>query len=151
RLVLGVGIASDVPSIRAEFAAVGVPFERRVGRMLEGLSLCRALWAGKPTDWDGRWQLVGGELGILPRRPGGPPIWVAGAQPASLERVGKRYDGWLPNSPDARRWGEQWRQILAIAGAAGRDPEALTGAMYLTVAVDADRARAGDRLDAYLA
>ena len=151
RLVLGVGIASDVPNIRAEFAAVGVPFERRVGRMLEGLDLCRALWTGKPTDWDGRWQLAGGALGILPRQPGGPPIWVAGAQPASLERVGKRFDGWLPNSPDAARWRQQWTEIAAIASAAGRDPTALTGAMYLTVAVDADAERAGDRLDHYLA
>ena len=55
RLILGVGIATDVPSIRAEFAAAGVPFEQRVGRMLEGLGLCRALWTGKPVDWDGRW------------------------------------------------------------------------------------------------
>ena len=47
RLVLGAGIASDVPNIRAEFAAAGVPFEGRVGRMMEGLRLARALWAGK--------------------------------------------------------------------------------------------------------
>ena len=36
RIILGVGIAADVPSIRAEFAAAGVPFEKRVGRMMEG-------------------------------------------------------------------------------------------------------------------
>src|SRR3984893_6187980 len=39
RYILGVGIASDVPNIRAEFVACGVPFEHRVGRMLEGLRL----------------------------------------------------------------------------------------------------------------
>ena len=54
RLILGVGIASDVPNIRAEFTAAGVPFDKRVGRMLEGLRLCRALWTGEPVDWDGR-------------------------------------------------------------------------------------------------
>ncbi|MGF1599161.1 MAG: LLM class flavin-dependent oxidoreductase [Acidimicrobiales bacterium] len=32
RLVLGVGIAADAPSIRHEFTAAGVAFERRVGR-----------------------------------------------------------------------------------------------------------------------
>jgi alkanesulfonate monooxygenase SsuD/methylene tetrahydromethanopterin reductase-like flavin-dependent oxidoreductase (luciferase family) len=51
RYILGVGIASDVPNIRAEFVAAGVPFEKRVGRMLEGLRLCRALWTGKPVSW----------------------------------------------------------------------------------------------------
>lgn len=43
RLILGVGIARDVPDIRAEFTAAGVPFEKRVGRMLEGLRLAQAL------------------------------------------------------------------------------------------------------------
>jgi alkanesulfonate monooxygenase SsuD/methylene tetrahydromethanopterin reductase-like flavin-dependent oxidoreductase (luciferase family) len=150
RLILGVGIATDVPSIRAEFAAAGVPFEQRVGRMLEGLGLCRALWTGKPVDWDGRWRVVGGVLGPMPHRPGGPPIWVAGAQPASLQRVGKHFDGWLPNGPSAARWGEQWREVEAIARDAGRDPSALAGGMYLTLAVDDDQQRAELRLEAYL-
>jgi alkanesulfonate monooxygenase SsuD/methylene tetrahydromethanopterin reductase-like flavin-dependent oxidoreductase (luciferase family) len=50
RFILGVGIARDVPNIRAEFAAAGVPFEKRVGRMMEGLRLCRALWTGKKVE-----------------------------------------------------------------------------------------------------
>src|SRR5271163_2592078 len=66
RLVLGAGIASDVPNIRAEFVAAGVPFEGRVGRMMEGLRLARALWAGEPVDWDGRWRVEGGVLGPTP-------------------------------------------------------------------------------------
>ena len=57
RIILGVGIAADVPNIRAEFAAAGVPFEKRVGRMMEGLRLCQAFWRGKPVDWDGRWPV----------------------------------------------------------------------------------------------
>src|ERR1700692_1496582 len=63
RLILGVGIARDVPNIRAEFAACGVPFEKRVGRMMEGLRLCRALWTGEAVNWDGRWQGSGGGVG----------------------------------------------------------------------------------------
>src|SRR5712672_3824272 len=85
RLILGVGIATDVPNIRAEFEAAGVPFDKRVGRMIEGLALCRALWTGKPVDWNGRWKVEAGVLGPTPHRPGGPPIWVAGAVAASRE------------------------------------------------------------------
>jgi len=150
RLILGVGIASDVPNIRAEFAAAGVPWEKRVGRMLEGLRLARELWTGKPVSWDGRWKVEGAVLGPLPHRPGGPPIWVAGSLPASLERAGKYFDGWLPNSPDAALWGQRWKEVQAHARAAGRDPAALTGASYLTLAVDGDQARADGRLNAYL-
>ena len=51
RFILGVGIASDVPNIRAEFAACGVPFEKRVGTMMEGLRLCRR--CGRASRWIG--------------------------------------------------------------------------------------------------
>lgn len=150
RVILGVGIASDLPNIRAEFTAVGVPFEKRVGRLLEGLQLCRALWTGKPVDWDGRWKVTGGTLGPVPHRPGGPPIWVAGSAPAALERAGKHFDGWLPNSPNAAQWGEQWAQVQAAAKAAGRAPDAMVGGIYLTVAIDDDAGRAEERLNAYM-
>jgi alkanesulfonate monooxygenase SsuD/methylene tetrahydromethanopterin reductase-like flavin-dependent oxidoreductase (luciferase family) len=49
RLILGVGIASDVPNIRAEFEAAGVPFEKRVGRLVESMALCRACGAATPS------------------------------------------------------------------------------------------------------
>ncbi len=45
RVILGVGIAADTPAIRKEFAATGVPWDRRVGRFLETLEICRALWS----------------------------------------------------------------------------------------------------------
>ena len=150
RLILGVGIASDWPNIRAEFEAAGVPFDKRVGRMIEGLALCRALWTGKPVDWNGRWKVEAGVLGPTPHRPGGPPIWVAGAVAASRERTGRLYDGWFPNSPSVAEYPVQWAEVQAAARAAGRDPTSLTGAMYLTLAIDDDTARADARLNAYL-
>ena len=150
RLILGVGIASDVPNIRAEFAACGVPFDRRVGTMMEGLRLCRALWSGKPVDWDGRWRLQGQTVGPTPHRPGGPPIWIGGNRPASLERVGKHFDGWFPNGPDAASFAAGMASIAETASAAGRDSARITGAMYLTLAIDDDASRAGARMDAFL-
>jgi alkanesulfonate monooxygenase SsuD/methylene tetrahydromethanopterin reductase-like flavin-dependent oxidoreductase (luciferase family) len=87
RLVLGAGIATDVANIRAEFAAAGVPFEGRVGRMMEGLRLARVLWTGEPVDWEGRWPVKDGVLGPTPHRPGGPPIWLAGSVRPAFERA----------------------------------------------------------------
>jgi probable F420-dependent oxidoreductase len=149
RFILGVGIASDVPNIREEFAACGVRFEKRVGRMLEGLRLCRELWSGKPVTWNGRWVIENATLGPVPHRPGGPPIWIGGMVRASLERVGRLYDGWFPNSPDPEGWRRQWSEIHQIAREAGRDPAQLTGAVYLTLTVDEDKARAEQRINAF--
>lgn len=150
RFILGVGIASDVANIRAEFVACGVPFEKRVGRMLEGLRLARELWSGQPVNWNGRWVLENQTLGPVPYRPGGPPIWIGGMVRASLERVGRLYDGWFPNAPDPVRWRAQWDEIGDIARAAGRDPGRLTGAVYLTLAIDDSAAQAEARINTFI-
>jgi len=150
RLILGVGIATDVPNVRAEFAAAGVPFEKRLGRTLEGLRLCRALWTGEPVDWDGRWKVEHGVLGPTPHRKGGPPIWIGGAAPAAKERAGRHFDGWFPNGPDPARWGEWWREVQQFARDAGRPAGAVAGATYLTLSLDDNAARANARLDAYI-
>ena len=150
RVILGVGIASDVPNIRAEFRAAGVPFEKRVGTLMEGIRLCKALWTGKPVDWDGRWHVEQGVIGPTPHQPGGPPIWGGGSAPAALQRAGRHFDGWFPTGPDAKRWGEQWREVQAIAREAGRQPDALEAAVYLTLAVDDNPDKAEQRVSDFL-
>lgn len=150
RLILGVGIATDVPNIRAEFRAAGVPFEKRVGTMMEGLRLAKALWTGKPVDWDGRWHVEQGVIGPTPHRPGGPPIWGGGSAPAALARAGKHFDGWFPTGPDSKVFGEHWRQVQAAAREAGRDPSKLDAAVYLTLAVDEKPGVAEQRLNDFL-
>jgi alkanesulfonate monooxygenase SsuD/methylene tetrahydromethanopterin reductase-like flavin-dependent oxidoreductase (luciferase family) len=150
RLVLGAGIASDVPNIRAEFAAAGVPFEARVGRMMEGLRLCRALWTGTPVDWQGRWPVQGGVLGPTPYRAGGPPIWMAGSVRPALERAARHFDGWFANEADLGRWTAQWAEVRQILREAGRDGEQFVAAIYTTLAIDEDASRANRRIDAFL-
>lgn len=151
RVILGVGIATDVPNVRAEFRAAGVPFEKRVGTLMEGLRLSKALWSGKPVDWDGRWHVEKGVLAPTPHRPGGPPIWGGGSAPAALERAGKHFDGWFPTGPDAKGFGEQLHKVQDVARAAGRNPRDLEAAIYLTVFVDDDAAKAASRIDQFLA
>jgi alkanesulfonate monooxygenase SsuD/methylene tetrahydromethanopterin reductase-like flavin-dependent oxidoreductase (luciferase family) len=150
RLVLGVGIASDVQNIRDEFAAAGVPWEGRVGRMMEGLRLARALWTGKPVDWEGRWLVKSGVLGPTPHRPGGPPIWLAGSVRAAFERAANHFDGWFANEPDLARWTAQWSEVQQVVRDAGRDPNGFAAANYVTLALDEDRARAEQRIDTFL-
>jgi alkanesulfonate monooxygenase SsuD/methylene tetrahydromethanopterin reductase-like flavin-dependent oxidoreductase (luciferase family) len=150
RLVLGAGIASDLPNIRAEFAAAGVPFEGRVGRMMEGLRLCRALWTGKPVDWQGRWPVQGGVLGPMPYRAGGPPIWMAGSVRPALERAARHFDGWFANEADLGRWTGQWAEVQQILREAGRDARGFVAAIYMTLAIDKNANRAGRRIDAFL-
>lgn len=151
RLILGVGIAGDVPAIRAEFKAAGVPFEGRVGRMMEGFELSKALWSGEPVSWQGRWQLEQSTLAPIPHRPGGPPIWLAAGVPAGIERAAKHYDGWFPIGPDPDTFRERQQLFVETALRAGRDPADLTTAIYLTVAIDDSVESAEAAIDDYLA
>ena len=150
RLILGVGIATDVANIRAEFSSVGVPFEQRGARMMELLRLSRALWTGEPVTWNGRWPLAEQRIGPKSYRPGGPPIWLAGSKPLALRRIATLLDGWFPNDPDPARWRETRAEIDAQARAAGRNPNDITGAIYLTLTVDENAATANARLNDYL-
>jgi alkanesulfonate monooxygenase SsuD/methylene tetrahydromethanopterin reductase-like flavin-dependent oxidoreductase (luciferase family) len=152
RLILGLGIARDIPAIRGEFQAAGVPFEKRIGLMLDQVRLCRALWSGEKIDWDGRWTVRGAELAPQPYSKGGPPLWGGGAAPGALRRAGRNFDGWFPSGPGGPEdWGACWKQVKAHAAAAGRAPDAVTGAAYVTVAVNDDSALAEAELNDYLA
>lgn len=149
RLILGVGIATDVPNIRAEFAAAGVPFEKRVGTMLEGLRLCRALWTGEPVDWNGRWPIEQSSLAPKPARAGGPPIWIGGSVETAMKRAGREFDGWFPSTPTAAQWKTDYETVKSSATEKGRNPDDVTGACYVTVTLDEDEARALERIDKF--
>jgi probable F420-dependent oxidoreductase len=150
RVILGVGIAADAPAIRKEFAAAGVPWERRVGRYLETLEICRALWTRDGVSFSGKhFTLDNVTMEPKPHRPGGPPIWIGGSGPTAL-RDAARFDAWFPTGPGVDFFAEHFPKIQAAACAAGRPPDAVTGAVYVTLALDANPAAAEQRLHGFL-
>ena len=150
RVILGVGIAADAPAIRKEFEAVGVPFERRVGRFLEILEICRALWTRDKVSFSGKhFTIQDATVEPKPHRAGGPPIWIGGSGPTAL-REAARFDAWFPTGPNVEFFAEHFPRIQAAARAAGRPPDAVTGAAYVTLAFDPSPATAEQRLHAFL-
>jgi len=150
RTILGVGIAADTPAIRKEFAAAGVPWDRRVGRFLETLEICRALWTRDGVSYGGKhFTLQDVTVEPKPHRRGGPPIWIGGSGPTAL-REAARWDAWFPTGPSVEFFEAEFPKIQAAARTAGRAPGAVTGAAYLTLALDADRAAAEKRLHGFL-
>jgi probable F420-dependent oxidoreductase len=150
RLILGVGIAADTPAIRREFAAAGVPWDRRVGRFLETLEICRALWRRDGVSFRGKhFTLEDVTLEPKPHRAGGPPIWIGGSGPTAL-REAARFDAWFPTGPSVEFFAEHWPRVQAAARAAGRAPDDVTGAAYVTLALDPKAAVAEQRLHGFL-
>ena len=150
RIILGVGIAGDMPAIRKEFAAAGVPWDRRVGRFLEILAICQALWTRDGVSFSGKhFTLDNVTMEPKPHRPGGPPIWIGGSGPTAL-REAARFDAWFPTGPSVEFFAEHFPKIQAAARAAGRKPDAVTGAAYVTLAFDPNPAAAEQRLHSFL-
>jgi alkanesulfonate monooxygenase SsuD/methylene tetrahydromethanopterin reductase-like flavin-dependent oxidoreductase (luciferase family) len=156
RLTLGLGAGFPYPASEAEFAAMGVPFEQRIGRLLDTVRAWRAIWnaagAEAPASYAGRYVSYDGiERLPAPAQPGGPPLWLAGGDaPGVLRRVGRYFDGWMPYLPDAAAYARGWREIGTAARAAGRDPSRLTAGLYVTVAIHPDRDAAVAQLDDYV-
>jgi probable F420-dependent oxidoreductase len=150
RVILGVGIAADTPAIRKEFAAAGVPWERRVGRFLETLAICRALWSRDHVSFSGKhFTLEDATVEPKPSRAGGPPIWIGGSGPTAL-REAPRFDAWFPTGPSVEFFAENFPRVQSAANAAGRRPDDVIGAAYLTLALDPDPAKAETRMNQFL-
>lgn len=148
RLILGLGAGFPFPETERQFAAVGVPYRGRVGRLTETIEALRLLWenAGSPVSYAGRHvELHDVALQPPPYRRGGPPIWLAGAGEAAERRVGRTAEGWLPYPPTAELYAEGWARVRSAATDAGCEHPPLPG-LYATVALDASADAAQERL-----
>jgi alkanesulfonate monooxygenase SsuD/methylene tetrahydromethanopterin reductase-like flavin-dependent oxidoreductase (luciferase family) len=137
RLVVTVGAGFPGAFGQPQHRLSEVPWERRFTRLEETVALWRQLWSG-PQDTSFHGELLSfDELPVMtaPARPGGPPIWLGGASPAALERVGRRYDGWLPYPPAPEAYRDGLAAVRRAAAGAGRRAEDITPALFVSVVV----------------
>ncbi|MBV9660371.1 MAG: LLM class F420-dependent oxidoreductase [Acidimicrobiales bacterium] len=93
RLILGVGTGY----MEQEFAALGVPFERRNEIMDEALTAMRLAWTGEPFELEGTGYTVeGNDAYPRPTQRPGPPVWVGGNAKRAIRRAVELGDGWIP-------------------------------------------------------
>ncbi len=128
RLILGVGVGGEFPK---EFEAVGVPVKERGARTDESLRVLKQLFTQDNVSFDGRFtKLDNVTLMPKPAQAGGVPVWVAGRSEAAIRRAGTLADGYLPYLFSPERFREGLAKVREHAERAGRDPGAITGAIY---------------------
>jgi probable F420-dependent oxidoreductase len=110
-----------------EFAASGVPYERRGARAEEFLAVLRALLTQDVTEFAGSfYQVPPVRMDPKPVQKPHPPILLGGAAEPSLRRAGRLADGWVSASrADVAHLDEPIRVVKAAAQKAGRDPDQL--------------------------
>src|SRR5882757_9528880 len=94
RAIIGLGLGYR----QEEFDSIGVPFKERVPRFVEGVEVIRKMWRDSVVEHKGRFHTLSGvQSSVLPKRPGGPPIWMAGDVEAAVKRAAKLGDAWMPS------------------------------------------------------
>lgn len=123
------------PARTAERQVFPVPPKRRAAAFDESLRLLRLLLTGEEVTFHGEFHSVeGARVGPAPAKP--LDVWLGGAAPAALTRVGRLADGWLASflTPDEARRGRE--AIQAAADQAGREIEPDHFGLSLAVATD---------------
>ncbi|MEU5539962.1 LLM class flavin-dependent oxidoreductase [Streptomyces sp. NPDC020362] len=146
RLIAGMGGGFSNPSTQAQFAAVGVGFERRISRREESIDAMRQLWSGEAVSYQGEhFAFEDVRIAPLPSRPGGPSIWLAASGAPALRRVARLADGWLPYQPAATTYAQE-REVIEAAIEQAATPRSVTPALYATLCLDENPGNARWRL-----
>jgi alkanesulfonate monooxygenase SsuD/methylene tetrahydromethanopterin reductase-like flavin-dependent oxidoreductase (luciferase family) len=145
RLIVGVGVGFPGLS-NADYALVGVPTINRSARLDDIVALWKQLWSTSGnSSFRGKIMRFGSLPDPLPtRQPGGPPIWLASGNQSAMRRAGERYDGWLPFPASAEAYAAGLSIVGAAARGVGRSRNAVTPALFVTLAV-ADSVNGGRR------
>ena len=121
RMLLGLGIGWQ----REEYAAVGVPFTGRGQRLEECVAAMRALWAGGPASYQGRYVTFDRvHLTPSPTR-GAVPIVLGGNSEPAVRRAGRLAEGWFPYTLGPADFAGRADLLRAAARDAGRSEEAV--------------------------
>ena len=123
RLTVGLGLGW----LPQEYAAAGVPFERRGARMEEYLRCLDALWTQDPVEFAGEFYSVPrSHTGPVPVQRPHPPVLLGGSATPALRRAGRLAEGWISSSrQDLTQIAASVEEVRAGAREAGRDPEAV--------------------------
>jgi probable F420-dependent oxidoreductase len=119
RLTLGVGVGWS----REEFAALGVPFERRAARTAEYVAAMRTLWRDDVASFDGEFAHFDAvRVNPKPVANRRIPVVVGGNSDAALHRVVAWGDGWYGfNLDGVREVAERMDFLRRLCNDTGRD------------------------------
>ncbi|HEX9443970.1 MAG TPA: LLM class flavin-dependent oxidoreductase [Candidatus Binatia bacterium] len=133
RLLVGVSAAPQYKYAEREFAACGVPFAERAGRLEESIGVMRRLWTEESFSFQGKYYSWP-EIGIQPRPARQSiPIWIAaGDNENALRRAALLGDGWFTVAPTLETYLARRQKIDRFARAAGRDLGNFSSALFAT-------------------
>ena len=118
RFALGVGIGWAAE----EFAALGIPFERRAQRTCEYIEAMRALWTDEKSSYSGEFvRFADARSFPKPAQGGKVPIIFGGESLPALRRVAKYGSGWFGVNLNPAQAAVKIAKLHALLDEQGRD------------------------------
>lgn len=157
RLVIAAGAGGAFNEAqKQEWENAGVTADGRGRRLEEMVRIVKGLGSGEPQTFQGRhFNLESVAMQPRPVQPGGVPIllashWRSPAREAQVRRAARWADGLISISDTPEEYNQLVQQVRSLAAGEGREPGALETAMYLTVNLDQDLARAAEESEDWL-
>lgn len=145
RTILGIGCGE-----REGNEPYGVDWSKPVARFEEAMATIRALWNSKGelvTRDSPFFPLRNAVFDLPPYKGKWPEIWIAAHGPRMLRAVGRYADGYFPAFPhQPQEYAQRLESVRAAASDAGRDPMAITPAIWLPVVAGRNRADVDEAL-----
>src|SRR5262249_55519676 len=118
RFALGVGIGWS----SEEFAALGIPFERRAQRTCEYIEVMRKLWGEEKSSFKGEFVNFDGVRSYpKPAQGAGLPIIFGGESLPALRRVARLGNGWFGVKLNPEQAAAKLATLRKLMSEAGRD------------------------------
>ncbi|MEI8268425.1 MAG: LLM class flavin-dependent oxidoreductase [Acidimicrobiaceae bacterium] len=96
---IGAGYRED------EFSSFGIPLPERATRLAESAELIKKLWTGEEVTHHGEhFDVEKQTLSMVPRTPGGPPIWAGATAEQTIKRVASFADAWVASPGAKAKW-----------------------------------------------
>ncbi|MBE3561369.1 MAG: LLM class flavin-dependent oxidoreductase [Ktedonobacteraceae bacterium] len=143
--ILGIGAGE-----RENLEPYGLDFTAPVSRLEEALKILHLCFRQQgPLDFQGKFfQLKQAVLDLRPPAGRIPEIWIGSLGPRMLRMTGQYGDGWYPSTiTSPEEYAAKLKIIREAAKEAGRDPEAITPAAFLLIAVAPTEQEVREMLD----
>ena len=149
RAILGIGTGE-----REGNEPYGVDWTRPVARFEEAMATIRALWdsKGQLVNRDSEFFPLHNAIFDLPPYHGTwPPIWIAAHGPRMLRAAGRFGDGFFPAfGVHPTEYTKRLEIVRTAASDAGRDPEAIVPALWVSVVTGRNRDEVDETLESEL-
>ena len=140
RLLFGVGIGY----LKAEFDALGIPFDDKPGRTIEYLESMHAIWASDLSGYQGKYVNFSNVAAYpLPAQKPGPPVHFGGHVDGAYRRTVSHAQGWYGFGLEVNQANDCIKELKNVAAGMSR-PEEL-GPIEISVTpsgnIDLERAK----------